>query len=207
MFRIWSAGQNPSIGWSDQSFSGLRGDYCAEEFVVVGCDTLFSVNRLAHFAPNLPPPDARADASVLNTSVPCIIACFPGERVGLMQRTLLKSKLHRATVTDAALHYEGSITIDQDLMDAADLVLYEQVDVLDVTNGARLTTYVIAGHRGSGEICINGAAAHLIDKGDLVIIASYARYDEVEVQVHQPHIVLVDEDNRVKLPAQAAPGR
>ena len=94
------------------------------------------------------------------------------------------------------LHYEGSIAIDQDLMDAADIVVHEQVDVLDVTNGARLTTYAIAGPRGSGEICINGAAAHLIEKGDLVIIASYARYDEAEVRGHEPRVILVDEHNQ-----------
>ena len=120
-----------------------------------------------------------------------------------MQRTLLKSKIHRAKVTDAALHYEGSIAIDQDLMDAADIVMHEQVDVLDVTNGARLTTYAIAGPRGSGEICINGAAAHLVKKGDMVIIASYARYDEAEVQGHQPRVILVDEHNRAPQPSRA----
>jgi aspartate 1-decarboxylase len=120
-----------------------------------------------------------------------------------MQRTLLKSKIHRATVTDAALHYEGSIAIDRDLMDAADIVLHEQVDVLDITNGARLTTYVIAGPRGSGEICINGAAAHLIEKGDLVIIASYARYEEAEVGKHEPRVVLVDEHNQARQLARA----
>jgi aspartate 1-decarboxylase len=115
-----------------------------------------------------------------------------------MQRTLLKSKIHRATVTDAALHYEGSISIDRELMEAADIVPHEQVDVLDVTNGARLTTYAIAGPRGSGEICINGAAAHLIGKGDLVIIASYARYDDAEVRNHEPRVILVDEHNRAQ---------
>lgn len=120
------------------------------------------------------------------------------ESIRSMQRTLLKSKIHRATVRDADLHYEGSITIDEDLMDAADIVVHEQVDVYDIANGARLTTYAIAGPRGSGEICINGAAAHLIHKGDLVIIASYARYDEAEVAQHAPRVVLVDEQNRVK---------
>jgi aspartate 1-decarboxylase len=115
-----------------------------------------------------------------------------------MQRTLLKSKIHRATVVDADLHYEGSITIDEDLLDAADIVVHEQVDVYDVTNGSRLTTYAIAGPRGSGEICINGAAAHLIEKGDLVIIASYARYDEAEVRKHAPRVVLVDEHNQIR---------
>ena len=88
-------------------------------------------------------------------------------------------------------------------MDAADIVLHEQVDVLDVTNGARLTTYAIAGPRGSGEICINGAAAHLIEKGDLVIIASYARYDEAEVRNHEPRVILVDEHNQAQQPSRA----
>lgn len=124
-----------------------------------------------------------------------------------MQRTLLKSKIHRATVTDAALHYEGSITIDRDLMDAADIVVHEQVDVLNVTNGARLTTYAIAGPRGSGEICVNGAAAHLIEKGNLVIIASYARYDEAEVRDHEPRVILVDAHNHSQQPARMVRAR
>ncbi|MHB0960635.1 MAG: aspartate 1-decarboxylase [Pirellulaceae bacterium] len=115
-----------------------------------------------------------------------------------MQRTLLKSKIHRATVSDANLHYEGSITIDEDLLDAADIVVHEQVDIYDVTNGSRLTTYALAGPRGSGEICINGAAAHLITKGHLVIIASYARYDEAEVAKHAPRVLLVDDHNQLR---------
>jgi aspartate 1-decarboxylase len=113
-----------------------------------------------------------------------------------MQRTLLKSKIHRATVTEADLHYEGSITIDRDLMDAADLLHHEQVDVYDITNGARLTTYAIPGPRGSGEICINGAAARLVDKGDLVIIVSYARFDDAECRHHEPRVIVVDARNR-----------
>lgn len=113
-----------------------------------------------------------------------------------MKRILLKSKIHRATVTVADLHYEGSVTIDRHLMDAADLVPYEQVDVYDITNGARLTTYVIAGEPGSGIIGINGAAARLIRPNDLVIIASYVQVDEEVVSAHRPKIVLVDEQNR-----------
>ncbi len=113
-----------------------------------------------------------------------------------MRRTLLKSKIHRATVTQADLHYEGSITVDQDLLEAADILHHEQVDVLDITNGARLTTYAIPGPRGSGEICINGAAAHLIDPGDMVIIVSYADYDESELKDHEPRVILVDQQNR-----------
>jgi aspartate 1-decarboxylase len=109
--------------------------------------------------------------------------------------TLLKSKLHRATVTRADLHYEGSITIDRDLMDAANLLPFEQVDVLDITNGARLTTYVIEGARGSGEIGINGAAAHLVREGDLVIICAYAQMDEAAAKNFRPTIVLLKENN------------
>lgn len=112
--------------------------------------------------------------------------------------TMLKAKLHRATVTQADLDYEGSITIDQDLIDQAGFLINEQVDVLDITNGARLTTYVIAGKRGSGIIGINGAAAHLIKKGDLVIICAYAQMDEEESQTHTANVLLLDEDNKVK---------
>lgn len=115
-----------------------------------------------------------------------------------MQRTLLKSKLHRATVTDADLHYEGSVTIDSDLMDAADFVEHEQVQIYNITNGNRLTTYTLRGERGSGCIKINGAAAHLVSTGDLVIIASYAVYDEEEIEGHKPLVALLDADNRVK---------
>ena len=117
-----------------------------------------------------------------------------------MRRTLLKSKIHRATVTQADLHYEGSVTIDSDLMRAADIVDHEQVDILDITNGQRLTTYAIPAEAGSGEICINGAAAHLVHPGDMVIIVSYAEYDEAEVEEHQPTILLVDASNRPVVP-------
>jgi aspartate 1-decarboxylase len=114
-----------------------------------------------------------------------------------MKRTLLKSKIHRATVTEADLEYEGSVTIDQDLLDASDILQFEQVDVLDITNGARITTYAISGARGSGQVCINGAAAHLIHPGDLVIICAYATYDEEECRAHRPRIHLVDKQNRI----------
>lgn len=114
-----------------------------------------------------------------------------------MQRTLLKSKIHRATVTRADLHYEGSISIDHDLLDAADIVPYEQVDVYNITQGSRLTTYALPAPRGSGEVGINGAAAHLVSPGDLVIIASYARYDDACVANHVPRVLLVDNRNRV----------
>lgn len=114
-----------------------------------------------------------------------------------MQRTLLKSKIHRATVTQAELHYEGSVTIDAALVEAADLVPHEQVQIYDITNGARLTTYVICGERDGGGVCINGAAARLIQPGDLVIVASYAQYSEEEALGHEPRVVAVDERNRV----------
>ena len=117
-----------------------------------------------------------------------------------MRRTLLKSKIHRATVTQADLHYEGSVTIDTQLMRLADIVDHEQVDILDITNGHRLTTYAIPAPPGSGEICINGAAAHLVQPGDLVIIVSYAEYDEAEVARHEPTILVVDEQNRPRVP-------
>lgn len=114
-----------------------------------------------------------------------------------MYRTMLKSKVHRATVTQADLHYVGSITIDADLMDAADLLPGEQVAVVDVTNGARLETYVIEGERGSGVIGINGAAAHLVHTGDLVIIISYAAVVDTEAKAFEPRVVFVDGANRI----------
>lgn len=113
-----------------------------------------------------------------------------------MLRTLLKSKIHRATVTDADLHYVGSITLDAALMDAADLLPHELVHVLDVTNGARLETYVLEGARGSGEVRINGAAAHLVHPGDLVIVASYAQLNDAEAREWAPTVVQVDATNR-----------
>ena len=115
-----------------------------------------------------------------------------------MQRILLKSKLHRATVTDADLHYEGSVTIDVDLMEAADIAEHEQVQIYNIANGNRFTTYAIRGPRGSGCIKINGAAAHLVTPGDLVIIASYANFEQSEVAGHAPVVVLLGAENRVK---------
>ena len=108
---------------------------------------------------------------------------------------MMKSKIHRATVTDADLNYVGSITIDRGLMEAADLLEYEHVHVVNINNGARFETYVIEGERGSGTICLNGAAARLAQPGDKVIVISYATYDEVELESHQPKIVLVDDEN------------
>jgi aspartate 1-decarboxylase len=110
---------------------------------------------------------------------------------------MLKSKIHRATVTQADLHYVGSVTVDRDLMDAADLLEGEQVAIVDITNGARLETYVIPGARGSGVIGINGAAAHLVHPGDLVILMSYAQFDEAELAAYSSRVVFVDARNRV----------
>lgn len=109
----------------------------------------------------------------------------------------MKSKIHRATVSDADLHYVGSITLDATLMAEADLCEYEQVAVVDIDNGSRLETYVIAGEPGSGAICLNGAAARLVNPGDKVIIISYADYDEAELAGYEPRIVHVDTDNQV----------
>ncbi|WP_116070313.1 aspartate 1-decarboxylase [Asanoa ferruginea] len=114
-----------------------------------------------------------------------------------MFRSMMKSKIHRATVTQADLHYVGSITIDADLMEAADLLPGERVDVLDVNNGARLTTYVIEGPRGSGVIGINGAAARLVSPGDLVIIVAYAWVPDAEARALEPRVVFVDEHNAI----------
>ena len=113
-----------------------------------------------------------------------------------MQRTLMKSKAHRATVTGANLHYVGSITLDPDLMEAVDLVEHEKVQVVDIDNGARLETYVIPGARGSREVCLNGAAARLVQPGDKVIVISYALYDEAEARTHVPTVVYCDDHNR-----------
>lgn len=114
-----------------------------------------------------------------------------------MTRTMLKSKIHRATVTDANIHYEGSITLDTDLMEAADILPYEMVQVLDVNNGARLETYTIPGRRGSREVCINGAAARLIHKGDTVLILTYTIVPEDRAQRWHPKIVHVSADNSI----------
>lgn len=114
-----------------------------------------------------------------------------------MKRKMLKGKIHRATITEANLHYQGSVTIDADLMQAADLIEYEQVDIWNITNGNRFSTYAIAGKRGSGTICINGAAAHKAKKGEMVIIASFGWMSEEEASRHKPKIVLVDEGNRI----------
>jgi aspartate 1-decarboxylase len=115
-----------------------------------------------------------------------------------MQRVMLKSKIHRATVTDCDLHYVGSITIDPDLLEAADMLEYEQVHVVDVDNGARFETYTIPGERGSGEMCVNGAAARLVHRGDTIIVISYGSYDEADLERYAPRVVHVEaETNRI----------
>ena len=127
-----------------------------------------------------------------------------------MLRTMMTSKIHRATVTQADLHYVGSVTVDEDLLDAADLLPGELVHVVDVTNGARLQTYTIAGERGSGVLGINGAAAHLVHPGDVVILIAYGQMETDEARVFRPSVVFVDKDNRVtgtgSDPAEALPG-
>ncbi|MFZ2051933.1 MAG: aspartate 1-decarboxylase [Solirubrobacteraceae bacterium] len=115
-----------------------------------------------------------------------------------MQRVMLKSKIHRATVTDCDLHYVGSITVDADLLEAADILEHEQVHVVDIDNGARFETYTIAGARGSGEIKLNGAAARLVHSGDTIIVISYAQYDEVDLEHYEPKVVHVQaKTNRI----------
>jgi aspartate 1-decarboxylase len=119
-----------------------------------------------------------------------------------MKRCLLRGKIHRATVTEARVDYEGSITIDSLLMDAAGIVSYEQVSVWSMTSGERLETYAIPGRAGGGEICMNGAAALRIKEGEVVIIASFVWLDEKEVQGYSPRVVFVDERNRIRKPAE-----
>ena len=127
-----------------------------------------------------------------------------------MLRTMLTAKIHRATVTQADLHYVGSVTVDQDLLDAADLLPGEKVAIVDVTNGARRETYVIPGPRGSGVIGINGAAARLVHVGDLVILIAYGLMDDREAREREPKVVFVDAENRIvgtgDDPAEAVPG-
>jgi aspartate 1-decarboxylase len=117
-----------------------------------------------------------------------------------MQRHMMKSKIHRATITSADLHYEGSLTVDQDLLDAADLLNYEEIQVVNVNNGARFTTYVIPGERGSGVVQLNGAAARLGLPGDLVILIAYATIEDAEAERFTPRVVFVDEQNRIVRP-------
>jgi aspartate 1-decarboxylase len=121
-----------------------------------------------------------------------------------MQRTMLKSKIHRATITDCDLHYVGSITIDPDLLEAADMLEFEQVAVVDVDNGARFETYTIAGERGSGEIKVNGAAARLVHNGDTIIVISYGQYDKVDLEYYQPRVVHVRAETNEIIEVDAA---
>jgi len=117
--------------------------------------------------------------------------------VTTLARTMMTGKIHRATVTQADLHYVGSVTVDLDLLEAADILPGQQVDVVDVTTGARLTTYAIPGERGAGEVCINGAAAHLVHPGDVVILIAYGQLADAEARAYEPRVVLVDADNRI----------
>ncbi len=119
-----------------------------------------------------------------------------------MQRIMLKSKIHRATVTDANIDYEGSISIYENLMQAAGILPFEQVHIYNISNGNRFQTYAIKGKRDSGDICINGAAAHLAKKGDIIIIATYAAMEEAETAKHIPLLVYVDEKNQMTVPAE-----
>jgi aspartate 1-decarboxylase len=115
-----------------------------------------------------------------------------------MQRFMMKSKIHRATVTDADLHYEGSISIDEKLLEEANMVPYEKVEIYDINNGARFSTYIIKGKRNSGTICLNGAAARMVAKGDLIIIATFVTVDDAEAKKWKPICVLVDAKNKIK---------
>jgi len=115
-----------------------------------------------------------------------------------MRRSMFKSKIHRATVTESDRHYEGSLTVDAGLLEAADILQYEQIHVWNITRGTRLTTYALAGERGSGVVRINGAGAHLAEPGDLVIVATFAEMDEAAARAHRPTVVLVDEKNRIR---------
>ncbi len=121
-----------------------------------------------------------------------------------MRRHLMKSKIHRATITSSDLHYEGSLTVDEDLLDAADLVEFEEIQVVNVNNGARFTTYVIPGPRGSGVMQLNGAAARLGLPGDLVILIAYGTFEDAELADYQPRVVFVDEHNHIVRPALRA---
>ena len=123
-----------------------------------------------------------------------------------MRRVMCKSKIHRATLTGADLHYEGSLTLDRDLMDAADILPYEKVSIVNINTGSRLETYVIEGRAGSGEVQLNGAAARLGAPGDRVIVISYAEYDESELEDFEPTIVFVDEMNRMRGAVEAGKG-
>lgn len=130
--------------------------------------------------------------------MPEVLNVNPSAKGPVPMRKLLRGKIHRATVTEANLHYEGSITIDKDLMDAMDLIEWESVHVWDVNNGERFETYALEGPRGSGVICVNGAAARKVAPGDLIIIGAFTWLDDVAARAHQPKLVMVDARNRIK---------
>lgn len=130
--------------------------------------------------------------------MPEMLNVNPSAKVPVPMRKLLRGKIHRATVTEANLNYEGSITIDKDLMDAMDLIEWESVHVWDVNNGERFETYALEGPRGSGVICVNGAAARKVAPGDLIIIGAFTWLDDVAARAHQPKLVMVDARNRIK---------
>ncbi|WP_226534975.1 aspartate 1-decarboxylase [Fictibacillus halophilus] len=115
-----------------------------------------------------------------------------------MFRTLMKAKIHRATVTESNLNYVGSITIDEDILDAVDMIPNEKVQIVNNNNGARFETYIIPGKRGSGVMCLNGAAARLVQEGDTIIVISYAMYDEAEAKIHQPKVAIMDKNNMIQ---------
>lgn len=115
-----------------------------------------------------------------------------------MELTLLKAKIHRATVTEANIHYEGSITIDANILDASGIIPFERVEIVNINNGARFSTYVIEGTRGSGAFCLNGAAARLVTPGDRIIVMSYAGLNAAEVKAHKARVVLMDDENKIK---------
>jgi aspartate 1-decarboxylase len=115
-----------------------------------------------------------------------------------MFRTLMKAKIHRATVTESNLNYVGSITIDEDILDAVDMIPNEKVQIVNNNNGARFETYIIPGKRGSGVMCLNGAAARLVQEGDTIIVISYAMYDEAEAKTHQPKVAIMDKNNMIQ---------
>lgn len=121
-----------------------------------------------------------------------------------MQRTMLKSKIHRATVTDCDLHYAGSITVDHDLLEAADILPHEQVAIVDVDNGARFETYTIPGERGSGDMKLNGAAARLVHRGDTIIVISYGQYDRADMEHYEPRVVHVEAQTNAILDIDSA---
>jgi pantoate--beta-alanine ligase len=169
---------------------------CDPEYArVVDPDTFEPIRRLGG-GPALLAVAARVGPARLIDNLPLPTPTSRRPPVPPRTRTMLKSKIHRATVTDADLNYVGSITVDRDLLDLADMLPYEQVSVLNINTGARFETYAIEGPRGGGDICLNGAAARLAQPGDLVIVLTYAQYDETETRGHEPLVVHVDERNR-----------